>query len=1844
MNSLSIEVATRVRATLAERLEQLPDARAELRSFFQGPPPPFLDEVFAQLLDAPIQATARNGNRIVLPVLLQCGHSLGGGNPPIGASGRCDDAHLMDLRNSPECRQYLVLVPPGLHQNLSIASASTEFGLSAASNAATSTFETWWADPFLQSLLDRGIFGSGLETAAQNAHALIEAALSALESVDRQGPSRAASWNLVARVYSISARRAQGLSGSTLLSLACGFPPGDPSLSASSSISVLDRVAEELSGGFRSGIERLKQNALDEQDRFALDGLLAHLEHRCDLLTAFERAPSSFYGPCIDGELCEPPDWWRHLSLDKWAELLDGGDVDEKSGLSIAVANSLVPHVKGGCAVVARDVKLTLENDERAGPIRVTVTRVTTRGAPDQHWERDVAHSDEIVDTGLPSHKNPIRYVASAPGYRPATIKAVSLETWIPGVYATSRTAVKITPTRSAKANKEKVAFEAFLDVTGAGRHYIDLLVSPTVSVEPRVTGRDASGEEVLEDNLEATVDVASDIQHGFELELPGDCYLDVKLKRSGVKTAEILRIYVTCADISPASCTSEFEKAIALNTDERKARHEVVVNRHVRSANLQAWVLDPANVALSYMPVVFAEDYAEKWSPPSWAGRMGPIFSRGAFLHDPRPAPSEFSPPADFVRLRASIAQKIRGDDGNGMVEAAALGEWMQRDISFSDQIEAYLKQYVAWVGSDPSVALWCDVAIVTSTTGDSMTLDQEPDAILLSPLHPLRLAWHCAAQQVLLDAIRQQAACPAASILDPDCVPDSLCLPIRSADGGVVYKPFISVETDSDYWGVLWNGTRLATLDSRSQRDPFGPEMGVCVGGISSGFSSAQVVRALDDTINMFSAKTRLGVLVASSPSNSDACTEGIVQWAKGRWATGNERLGGYALGPSMLDVFDTRARPDVLPSDTLISNLTEDTDGAVRWFDRKPRKAIPDIGIIAQLECSSPTLDERNELKSPLSAGGLIRHRVRRQLPGGGAAFLSETRQSKVTRVDAASFLGTVAQAVATLESVGDRQVGYHFAPSVNSIRRVLGEQQALLVAVSSSTVDPACFLGPWLDGAYLWDYDLPSFSRRAGDTNGYYLISKLQDAEREGLRKALGRLPGAGEIGDERLRETLLEISRRGIPTVRGISRGDTSGTGDLGLFVASRLVQDEFRSTQAVRSLLPIYKPEADGATLALVVPVDPFRGYLDDLARALKRKDSSLSRPDLLVFGIRIDGASVRVKLTPIEVKCRQTTAMTDQGCHEALRQAKALSELLSSLRERGSSLGLTVWQLAFQHLLLSMIAFGMRVYSQRIAATTLSRDWSKYHETVAASILSGDVALSIDDRGRLVVIDKSAASAPRDVDKDGFAETIVLSMEDASTIVSGDPRELYQFVSQHVLDWGLLPGEGLHAGAVAGARSRSLADMSSIEPASSDVVTPFDASAVEQLSKSPPAPTRASDDVADVAPKQTPDSAIENSPADVEQGIVFELGVQAGGFRPATLSLNISDTRLNQLNMGVVGDLGTGKTQLLKSILYQMVRTRGNAGVKPRVLIFDYKKDYSSPDFVQAVGARVVQPQHLPINIFDTSGIGESLTPWLDRFSFFADVLDKIYSGIGPVQRSNLKQAVRRAYDAASDQNRQPTIYDVHAEYMNALGGKADSPLSIIEDLVDRQVFARLPGNAASFGRFFDGVVVISLNSLGQDDKAKNMIVAAMLNMFYEHMLTVPKRPFRGTDPQLRVIDSFLLVDEADNIMKYEFDVLRKILLQGREFGVGVILASQYLKHFKVNATDYREPLLTWFIHKVPNVTPQELSALGLTSDTAELAARVKTLPNHYCLYKSAEVAGEVIKGLPFYQMLARE
>lgn len=1848
MATLVDEIASRIRDTVRSSVASLRGEKQELRTVFHGPPISYLRAVY-EILSAGggIAARLPSGDEVIVPVLLQV-EALppGAVNPPVGMSGECDESHPLALRNSPDCPRFVTLVPPGRHSSLSFTSASNEFGLSAESNSGNATIDSWWSDRFVQALVGsvlRGVASS--PESQQGGQKLIEHAIRSADEIDEHDVGRQRAWDVLARVMSISAPDREF---GRQLSLACGVPPvDDGSIQADEQLECLAKIARTLADdGFRPGIEQLKQGVEDERDRSALDEFLTHLQRVCDLQSAFDRVPQFFYAPSQSKQLPSAPAWWEYLTVERWTEILQE-DRQPTGSLAIKCTNSIVPRMPGLDAVVLDEACITVSSPEgAAGVADLIVIRQVGGAAGRRDWHLSLPDEPSVVDREIPPHRTAVRYSAEAMGYRKSSIKVISMRGWVPGVIPSCRTARKVWLPKKAKPNRAGVAFECSLELVGRGRHYIDLYVRPGLSVGGKAFGGDDVG--LDETGAEPTVSAVSENAFGFEVDATAECYYDIHVIEGAQE--QVLRIHLTCDDAVSEGCKTEFERLILLNRpDQRRGAPAVQIDRQARCADLQAWILDKSNAAVSFAPIVLGPDYSRGWRSPRWTDARDTIYSIGQFIHDPRPDFEEMRPPARFLEAREAIFAKIRGPDGTDLVEAAQLGNWLATDSEFASLIEEYVGGYLEWLRAEPEVAAWSDLLLVVSNEADGRTLQQEPDAVILSPLHPLRLGWQCLAQRTLYAASRT-APCPAATILDPDGVPDVICLPLRTADGRVKYQPFFAVECSSDYWSILWNAARLDRLAARAEQGPFDQEFGISVGGVANGFSVSQVRRALDDVSTMLVAKPILNILVASSSGQSEACNEGLLAWCREKFgaldATGREST---HMGARLVHMFDDR-RAAARPSDASISNVAEDSSNMVRWFGSVHEGLKPDLGIIAQLETSSPsatTLD----LGSPVGFGALIRHRVRKQLPAGAGAFLTETRSGSARPESGDVLADKIMKGVVQLEQLGGALYGYTFAPSVHAIQHVLKERRAAFAAVSSTAVDPACFLGGWLEDAYLWDYDLPSYSQRAGDTNGYYLLSKVKDVDRDTLRAVLERLPGCSGLSSQAVDDIIFEVARRGIPTVRGLSAGDSGASGDLGLFLAARLLQDEFRTAPiGARSLLPVIQPDDAGYTLNLIVPVDPFAGYLDDL-RSATRGQQAL-RPDLIVASISVEEPRISCRLTPVEVKYRSGVVMQAPQCMEALQQAKALAHLLSQIQKQGELPDHLIWRLATQHALISMVGFAFRVYSHQRSILDQSGDWASFHQKVMAAILSDEIDLQIDSRGRLIVFDASASSGARDFDGDGFKEAVVVGAADAGQLIAGDPRELYEAIRSRIGAWDFrasvaaeIAGDGtsrergaaqpyVNIGGQAAMLEKTPLAVGPRSPASDVVSKPSDASETPNVPEEGPA--YETGDTRDDGP------AVEDVESPIKRtGVDVLIGSTVDNFREIDRRVNLSDTNLNQLNIGVVGDLGTGKTQLLKSLIYQITAARAcNEGIRPRFLIFDYKKDYSSPDFVEAVGARVVLPRHLPINLFDVSGIADSVAPWLDRFKFFTDVLDKIFSGIGPVQRQQLKNAVRQAYEDCGNSGRQPTIYDVHEKYKALLGNRSDAPLSIIDDLVDMEMFSPDPGSVNSLDEFLDGVVVISLAALGQDDRTKNMLVAIMLNIFYEHMLRIPKRPYVGTDPQLRVIDSFLLVDEADNIMRYEFDVLRKILLQGREFGVGVVLASQYLRHFKAGATDYREPLLTWFVHKVPNVTPQELNALGITSDVVELAERIRSLPMHHCMLKTLGVPGEIVRGVPFYKL----
>ena len=883
MTRLVETVAARIRDHIQSAVGGLTGIRADLRTVFHGPPMEILEPVFRVLSEGGgIDAQLRSGERVQIPVVMQVERLAAGAvNPPIGQSGACEESHLLALRNAPTCPRYVALTPPAQHRGLGIMQAVDEFGLAAHNNAGSASIEDWWNDPFIRALVSTAVDRHQWADPGERGSAfrLVENCVKAADHTDRHSSNRGQAWDVLTRLFSISD---PAVPFPVQLALAVGVPPmSDGTLQAEEQIKTLAEIAEALvDGGFRTCVERLKFEA-DEADRPALDAFEAHVEQVCPTPTSLGAAPAFYYSPTQTGDLGSPPEWWCRLTVERWIELLDE-ERQPEGALWIECTNSIIPRSRGITAVVVDKAEISIGlPDDVDGPIDATVVRAAGGRAGRATWDVTVDGEAGIVDTAIPRHLTPARYTAEATGLRKANVKIVSLQSWDPGVFVYARTAKKITQPKVVARAREGFQLECSLSLTGQGRHYIDAYVRPGVALGDTVRGYDSRG--LADVQGAAPIAKQSDHAFGFEINATAECYFDVPFA-DGDGEGQTLRLQVTCDDTAAEGARSEFERLVRLHRQEGAARAttDIRVDRRVRCADLQGWILDDANVRRSFYPLVIGEDCASAWAAPAWTTEGNAILSRARFIHDPRPTIAEMEAPEAFLAARTEIASRIRGETGDGLIEAARLGEWLG-DTSQADVVDAYVRSYLEWLDSDSDLAAWCDIAVVAGLEPDGTTLSQEPEAILISPMHPLRIGWHSLAQRSLLLAYQANSLCPAASILDPDAVPDAFMLPLRTPGGSIRHHPFFAVDCSSDYWATLWNGNKLDRLLSRRSLAPFDQEFGIQLGGVSSGFSVSQVKRALTDVSMMLAAKPILNVAVSAKSGQTDACNDGLLEWSR-------------------------------------------------------------------------------------------------------------------------------------------------------------------------------------------------------------------------------------------------------------------------------------------------------------------------------------------------------------------------------------------------------------------------------------------------------------------------------------------------------------------------------------------------------------------------------------------------------------------------------------------------------------------------------------------------------------------------------------------------------------------------------------------------------------------------------------------------------------------------------------------------------------------------------------------------------------------------------------------------
>lgn len=334
--------------------------------------------------------------------------------------------------------------------------------------------------------------------------------------------------------------------------------------------------------------------------------------------------------------------------------------------------------------------------------------------------------------------------------------------------------------------------------------------------------------------------------------------------------------------------------------------------------------------------------------------------------------------------------------------------------------------------------------------------------------------------------------------------------------------------------------------------------------------------------------------------------------------------------------------------------------------------------------------------------------------------------------------------------------------------------------------------------------------------------------------------------------------------------------------------------------------------------------------------------------------------------------------------------------------------------------------------------------------------------------------------------------------------------------------------------------------------------------------------------------------------------------------------------------NTGIIGTMGTGKTQFTKSMITQIYReSKYNVDSKDLgILIFDYKGDYNKnkKDFIESTNAKVYDLDRLPFNPLSIVKADNSKSKLPLRVANSLKVTISKAFGLGEVQETLLRDLIMKAYesrgitkdDPETWNKPAPTLQDVYDIYINRKDIKKDSLYAAFSNLIEFEMFEPDPLKTKNLFELIDGVTVIDLS--GEDPDIQNLVVAITLDLFYSQMQAHGHSKIQGNQRQLNKI---ILVDEADNFLSKDFDSLKKILKEGREFGVGTILSTQLLSHFATGDNDYADYILTWIVHNVAKINPNDAKYIfnaSVKSEQEHICNKVKSLSKHYSLVKMGD------------------
>ncbi|MDX2265939.1 MAG: DUF87 domain-containing protein [Hyphomicrobiales bacterium] len=261
-------------------------------------------------------------------------------------------------------------------------------------------------------------------------------------------------------------------------------------------------------------------------------------------------------------------------------------------------------------------------------------------------------------------------------------------------------------------------------------------------------------------------------------------------------------------------------------------------------------------------------------------------------------------------------------------------------------------------------------------------------------------------------------------------------------------------------------------------------------------------------------------------------------------------------------------------------------------------------------------------------------------------------------------------------------------------------------------------------------------------------------------------------------------------------------------------------------------------------------------------------------------------------------------------------------------------------------------------------------------------------------------------------------------------------------------------------------------------------------------------------------------------------------------------------------LNFGllVTGDPGSGKTQTL-NVLIDGVQRMGYP-----VCIFDFKKDYVSPEFVAEQRLRVhdVRRDGLPFNPLQPSPERDGMAQPVQHLFTICAVLKRVFK-LGDQQEAKLRDAMKQAFErrgidtqrwTQADSIAAPCFDEVIAvlrEFEEQKDNTARNLLNRLSPLFELGLFPRHDAKGASFDAMLAERLVLALFDLPSKE-IQSALAELIIIRLHGYLV-------RGEHP--RRLTRLLVLDEAWRVAGSQH--LESLAREGRAFGVGLAIGTQY-------------------------------------------------------------------------------